>query len=66
MNIALQRFVMSDDLEVDGEGEDELEFIEYRRELKSLINAVGSRVSFSSLLILLRFNEIYCQASSRQ
>ncbi|EGT42951.1 hypothetical protein CAEBREN_13713 [Caenorhabditis brenneri] len=35
------RYVMGDDLTVGGDGEDEVEFQEYRRELRSMLNVIG-------------------------
>lgn len=46
---------MGDHLEVDGEGEDELDFTEYRKELKSLLNQIGMKVSFLFIFVCFRF-----------
>ncbi|CCD67710.1 Exportin-T [Caenorhabditis elegans] len=37
----LQRYVMNDDMTVGGDGEDEVEFQEFRRELRSMLNVIG-------------------------
>lgn len=37
----LQRYVMGDDLLVGGDGEEEVEFQEYRKELRSMLNVIG-------------------------
>ncbi|UMM29933.1 hypothetical protein L5515_012046 [Caenorhabditis briggsae] len=37
----LLRYVMGDDLTVGGDGEDEVEFQEYRKELRSMLNVIG-------------------------
>ncbi|CAI5449879.1 unnamed protein product [Caenorhabditis angaria] len=41
IQVALKRYVMGEDLNIDGDGEDETEFQEYRRELRGLLNSVG-------------------------
>lgn len=63
--ICLQRYAMGDDLEVDGEGEDELEFHEYRKELRSLLNAIGTkRPDLVIAPLELLVNEVLAGASS--
>lgn len=37
----LQRYVMGDDLTIGGDGEEEVEFQEYRKELRSMLNVIG-------------------------
>uniref|UniRef100_A0A1I7TXK2 Exportin-T n=1 Tax=Caenorhabditis tropicalis TaxID=1561998 RepID=A0A1I7TXK2_9PELO len=37
----LHRYVMGDDLTVGGDGEEEVEFQEYRKELRSMLNVIG-------------------------
>ncbi|EFO92257.1 CRE-XPO-3 protein [Caenorhabditis remanei] len=39
----LQRYVMGDDMTVGGDGEEEVEFQDYRRELRSMLNVIGLR-----------------------
>lgn len=39
----LQRYVMGDDMTVGGDGEEEVEFQEYRKELRSMLNVIGSK-----------------------
>ncbi|CAB3409832.1 unnamed protein product [Caenorhabditis bovis] len=41
IQISLARYVMGEDLNVDGGGEDEAEFQEYRKELRSILNVIG-------------------------
>ncbi|CAI4227430.1 unnamed protein product [Auanema sp. JU1783] len=59
VNICLNRYTMSSDLEVDGEGEDELEFHEYRKDLKSIMNTIGSK---RPQLIILPLEEVVTDA----
>uniref|UniRef100_A0A1I7XDB1 Exportin-T n=1 Tax=Heterorhabditis bacteriophora TaxID=37862 RepID=A0A1I7XDB1_HETBA len=43
ISVCMRRFVMSEELDVDGSGEDEIEFGKYRKELRGLMNSIGSR-----------------------
>lgn len=39
----LQRYVMGDEMTIGGDGEEEVEFQEYRKELRSMLNVIGSK-----------------------
>ncbi|CAJ0558578.1 unnamed protein product, partial [Mesorhabditis spiculigera] len=43
VQVSLRRYTMPFELEPDGEGEDEIKFHEYRTQLRSLINPIGTR-----------------------
>lgn len=42
VSICFRRFVISEELDVDGSGEDEIEFAEYRKEIRGLLNTIGN------------------------
>ncbi|KAJ1352289.1 hypothetical protein KIN20_008590 [Parelaphostrongylus tenuis] len=42
VSICFRRYVISDELDVDGSGEDEIEFGEYRKELRGILNTIGT------------------------
>ncbi|XGW32052.1 hypothetical protein V3C99_010322 [Haemonchus contortus] len=42
VSVCLRRFVISEELDVDGSGEDEIEFAEYRKELRGILNTIGN------------------------
>ncbi|KJH43898.1 hypothetical protein DICVIV_10083 [Dictyocaulus viviparus] len=42
VSVCFRRFVMSEELDVDGSGEDEIEFAEYRKELRGILNTIGT------------------------
>ncbi|PIO65614.1 hypothetical protein TELCIR_12705 [Teladorsagia circumcincta] len=42
VSVCLRRFVISEELDVDGSGEDEIEFAEYRKELRGVLNTIGN------------------------
>ncbi|EPB77249.1 hypothetical protein ANCCEY_03620 [Ancylostoma ceylanicum] len=42
VSVCLRRFVISEELDVDGLGEDEIEFADYRKELRGILNTIGN------------------------
>ncbi|VDM63438.1 unnamed protein product [Angiostrongylus costaricensis] len=42
VSICFRRYVVSEELDVDGSGEDEIEFAEYRKELRGILNTIGT------------------------
>ncbi|KHJ80011.1 hypothetical protein OESDEN_20323 [Oesophagostomum dentatum] len=42
VSVCLRRFVISEELDVDGLGEDEIEFADYRKELRGVLNTIGT------------------------
>ncbi|WKY05144.1 hypothetical protein Q1695_005844 [Nippostrongylus brasiliensis] len=42
VSVCLRRFVISEELDVDGTGEDEIEFADYRKELRGILNTIGN------------------------
>uniref|UniRef100_A0A158PCW5 Exportin-T n=1 Tax=Angiostrongylus cantonensis TaxID=6313 RepID=A0A158PCW5_ANGCA len=42
VSICFRRYVISEELDVDGSGEDEIEFAEYRKELRGILNTIGT------------------------
>ncbi|VDL65383.1 unnamed protein product [Nippostrongylus brasiliensis] len=45
VSVCLRRFVISEELDVDGTGEDEIEFADYRKELRGILNTIGNMVN---------------------
>uniref|UniRef100_A0A8R1HHK4 Exportin-T n=1 Tax=Caenorhabditis japonica TaxID=281687 RepID=A0A8R1HHK4_CAEJA len=41
IRVGLQRYVMNDDLTVGGDGEEEVEYQEFRKEIRSMLNVIG-------------------------
>lgn len=52
VSVCLRRFVISEELDVDGSGEDEIEFAEYRKELRGILNTIGNMVGLRPRLVL--------------
>ncbi|CAD6190747.1 unnamed protein product [Caenorhabditis auriculariae] len=43
IELAFSKYIMGEGMNIDGDGEDETEFVEYRKDLRSLLNVIGTK-----------------------